>query len=143
MAPNKPVVERKEEVSEDQEEVKEQQLLPCPRSPRTPAPESLRLKNRLINPYQRDIEATVGSYDPYSNTMINEKTTLINFSRGAERFRYSKGSEDLGPGCYSNQIESSKSIGSPFSSTTQRFKAVNASNQIAPGSYDVDMKINS
>ncbi|KAJ3306465.1 hypothetical protein HDV03_005075 [Kappamyces sp. JEL0829] len=140
------IVDKIEEVSEEEEPktagtvaaAKLPAIAKTKPSKHTPAPESLRLKHRLVNKYQTDILATVGSYDPYPVSWVTGTTGRVDYSRGKGRFKEPQQTL-IGPGFYrnANKPDCASSIGSPFQSTTQRFKAVSDSNQIAPGSYDI------
>jgi hypothetical protein len=68
-------------------------ILPSPVTSKNNVPESNRLTRYLVNQYQKDIRATIGSYNP---KMVSWTTGgKIDFGKGAARFKDNKMS-DLG-----------------------------------------------
>lgn len=54
-------------------------------------PESARLQKLFFNPNKKDVNATVGVYDPFPVSWVNPvKNGVVNLSKGAARFPYSK-----------------------------------------------------
>jgi hypothetical protein len=97
---------------------------------------SQRLTDRLVNPYQRDITATVGTYDPRpdSETKKTGKGTWAKMSGRVEQKQFQT---HLGPGFYAVKETGSSAVTAPFTSQTRRFKYLCPSH-IAPGSYEVN-----
>jgi hypothetical protein len=96
---------------------------------------SKRLSKILVNPNQRDVKATVGTYSPHS---FESKPKGIKWDMNKSKFRVNP-DEKIGPGLYTWSSPAPKIIKSSFTSTTKRFANVR-STDVAPGSYDIDTK---
>ncbi|KAL2911669.1 hypothetical protein HK105_208877 [Polyrhizophydium stewartii] len=110
-------------------------------------PESTRLTERLVNRHNKDVVATVGSYNPHpllweTSAQVRRKQAVKDvWGRMTKRF-VEKDSK-LAPGMYEPQQDPFRrpsGESSSFKSTQERFKSREQGFNVAPGSYEVEHK---
>eukprot|EP00842_Homolaphlyctis_polyrhiza_P006936 jgi/Hompol1/831/HPOL_002579-RA len=107
--------------------------------------DSKRLTDRLVNRLNKDITATVGTYDPYpllwqSAGEVKRKQAVKDvWARTSKRFATIN--SNLSPGMYTpvpRPFSHTPSAASAFKSSVKRFRMKTPGTSVAPGSYEID-----